>query len=208
MTQKSSGLMILVMAVFVILSAGMAGCATTAPSSPAPMASPIPAKTLSTITPAEMALQQSDLPADFTLLERGERNVSEMRSWSLDQGWKGGYYSDYVKNDTNSRSATLIEQSISVYNPGTISLIVPDTVSYAKNWSAEDRTNRSVEEVALPAFGDSSSVLKISDKSDNSHEYIIAFVKYDVFEQLYTNGTETDYETLKQLAGTAAAKIR
>jgi hypothetical protein len=148
------------------------------------------------------------MPANFTLLEKGERNVSEMSNWSLDQGWNGGYYADYVNNGTNSSSVTLIEQLISVYPAGNISLIVPNTVGYVKNWSAEDTYNRSVEDVALPTIGDSSSVLKISDKSDNSHEYLIAFVKYDVYEQLYTNGTATDDETLNQLAGVAAAKIR
>jgi hypothetical protein len=208
MTKPSFCLMMIFMAVFIILSAGMAGCTSPAPSSPVPAPSPVPAKTLSTITPLEMVVPLSDIPGNFTLLESGERNSSEMRTWALDHGWKGGYYADYVKNDNHSPSGTIIEQVISVYNPGNISLIVPDTVSYMKNWSAEDRTNRSVEEVALPVIGDSSSVLKISDKSDNSHEYMITFVKYDVFEQWYTNGTATDYETLQQLAGTAAAKIR
>jgi hypothetical protein len=168
----------------------------------------VPANTLSTIAPSELAVQQSDLPADYTLLEKGERNVSEMRDWSLNLGWKGGYYADYVRHDNTSGSDTLIEQIISVYPPGNISLIVPDTAGYMRNWSAEDKTNRSVQELATPAFGDSSSVMKISDKSDNSNEYIIAFVKSDVFEQFYTNGTATDVETLNRLAGVAAAKIR
>jgi len=131
-----------------------------------------------------------------------------MSNWSLDQGWKGGYYADFEKNDNNSGSGTIIEQVISVYPAGNISLIVPNTVGYVKNWSAEDTNNRSVEEQALPTIGDSSSVLKISDKSDNSHEYIIAFVKYDVYEQLYTNGTAADDEMLNHLAGVASAKIR
>lgn len=154
-----------------------------------------------------MVLQPSDFPWNVTLLEKGERNVADMRDWSLGLGWKGGYYADYEKNDLNSPSGTIFEQVISVYPARNISLIVPDTVQQIKAWSAEDANNRSVEEVSLPVIGDSSSVLKLSDKSDNSHEYIIAFVKYDVYEQLYTNGTAADYETLRQLAGSAAAKI-
>jgi hypothetical protein len=208
MTKQSISLMIIFMAVFVILSAGMAGCTSPAPSPQAPTASPVPAKTLSTIAPSEMALQPSDFPGNFTLLEKGERNVSMMRNWSLEHGWKGGYYADYEKNNLNSPSGTVFEQSISVYPAQNITLIVPDTVNQVKTWSAKDPYNRSVEEVSLPTIGDSSSVLKISDKSDNSHEYIIAFVKYDVYEELYTNGTATDYETLLQLAGIAAAKIK
>lgn len=208
MTKQSIRLIFIFMAVFVILSAGMAGCTSPAPSPQAPTATPVPAKTLSTIAPSEMALQPSDFPGNFTLLEKGERNVSMMRNWSLEHGWKGGYYADYEKNNLNLPSGTVFEQSISVYPAQNITLIVPDTVNQVKTWSAKDTYNRSVEEVSLSTIGDSSSVLKIFDKSENSYEYLIAFVKYDVYEELYTNGTATDYETLIQLAGIAAAKIR
>ena len=131
-----------------------------------------------------------------------------MRNWSLEHCWRGVYYADYVKNNLNSPSGTVFEQSISVYPAQNITLIVPDTVNLVKIWVARDTYNRSAEEVSLPTIGDYSSALQISDKSDNSHEYIIAFVKYDVYEELYTNGTATDFETLRQLAGIAAAKIR
>ncbi|MCX6691948.1 MAG: hypothetical protein NTW33_07835 [Methanoregula sp.] len=190
------------MTILIILSAGIAGC-----SSPAPSASLVPAKNLSTIAPSEMVLQPSDFPVNVTLLEKGERNVSEMRNWALDHGWKGGYYADYEKNNLNSPTGTIIEQVISVYPAENITLIVPDTVNIWKNWSAEDR-NVTVEELSLPTIGDSSSALRASDKSDHTQSYIIAFVKYDVYEQLWTNGTATDYETLKQLAGIAATKIK
>ena len=208
MAKQSINLMIIFMAVFVILSAGMAGCTSPAQSPQAPTASPVPAKTLSTIAPSEMVLQPSDFPGNFTLLEKGERNVSMMRNWSLEHGWKGGYYADYEKNNLNSPSGTIFAQSISVYPAQNITLIVPDTVNLGKIWSAKDPYDRSVEEVSLPTIGDFSSVLKISDKSENSLEYMIAFVKYDVYEEFYTNGTATDYETLVQLAGIAAAKIK
>jgi hypothetical protein len=141
-------------------------------------------------------------------VDKAERNASDMRNWSLDHGWKGGYYADYMKNENNSPSGAIIAQSISVYPLKNIHLIVPDTAGIGKNWSAMDANNRSVEDVAHPVIGDYSSVLKISDKSENTTEYMIAFVKYDVYEELYTNGTATDFETLKQLAGVAAAKIR
>ena len=207
MKQHSITLMRILMTILIILSAGIAGCSSPAPSPQAPSASRVPAKTLSTIAPSEMVLQPSDFPVNVTLLEKGERNVSEMRNWALDHGWKGGYYADYEKNDRNSPTGTIIEQVISVYPAENITLIVPDTVNLWKNWSAEDR-NVTVEELSLPTIGDSSSALRASDKSDHTQSYIIAFVKYDVYEQLWTNGTATDYETLKQLAGIAATKIK
>jgi hypothetical protein len=38
--------------------------------------------------------------------------------------------------------------------------------------------------------------------------YLISFVKKDVYQDFWTNGTATDFETAKQFAGIAAAKIR
>ena len=199
--------MIIFMTVFIILSAGIAGCSSPASSSPAPSVSPVPAQILSTVAPSEMALQPLDFPGNFSLLEKGERTTSEMRDWALDHGWKGGYYTVFEKNERDSPSGTIIEQVISVYPAENITLIVPDTRNSWKNWPAEDR-NVTVEELSLPAIGDSSRAMKASDTSDNSQMYMIAFVKYNVYEQLSTNGTATDYETLRQMAGIAAGKIR
>ena len=50
--------------------------------------------------------------------------------------------------------------------------------------------------------------MKASDRSDNTRMYVIAFVKDDVYEQFQTDGNETDFEMLRQMAVTAAAKIR
>jgi hypothetical protein len=213
--------MIILMTLFIILSAGIAGCSSQAPpastvpvtavsavtSSVAPPVSPAAEKKMSTIEPAEMAIQPSDFPVNVTLLEKGARNVSEMRNWSLDHGWKKGYYAAYVKNDAKSPSGTVFDQALSVYPTENITLIVPDTAGMWKNWSAEEK-NVTVEELPLPTIGDSSVAMKATDKRDNTQEYLISFVKYDVYEEFWTNGTATDYETLKQLAGSSAAKIK
>lgn len=209
MTKQSISLMIMVMTVFLILSAGIAGCTSPAPAPQVPAASPVPVQKLSTVAPSDLALQPSDVPKDFILLEKGERTVSDMRDWSLEHGWKGGYYATYQKNGGNASSGPIFDQSMSVYPAENITLIVPDTVQIVKTWAAGDTNNRSaVDDLSLPTIGDSSSALIITDKSDNSHEFLIAFVKHDVYEQLYTNGTATDYETIKQLAVIAAAKIK
>jgi hypothetical protein len=209
MTKQSIRPMIIFMAVFLLLCAGMAGCTTPAPSPQAPPAPPAPVQNISTVAPAELVLQPSDVPADFILLEKGERNGSDMRAWSLEHGWKGGYYAAYQKHDANASAGIIIDQALSVYPAENITLIVPDTLQLAKTWADKDRTNRSAEvDTSLPAIGDSGSALKITDKRDNSEEYMIIFVKHDVYMELYTNGTAADYETLKHLAGIAAAKIR
>jgi|WetSurMetagenome_2_1015567.scaffolds.fasta_scaffold29845_4 hypothetical protein len=199
--------MVILMTLFIILSLGIAGCASQAP--PASPVSPVPssptaaAQKLSTLEPSRMALQPSEVPAGFTLVEQSGRNLSDMRSWAVDKGWKKGHYAYYEKN---GRDARYIEQAISVYPPGNISLIVPDTVQGIRNWSAEE--NLTVEELPVPGIGDSSRALKVFKTGEPETDYIITFVKYDVFEQMSINGTATDYETLKQVAGTAAAKIQ
>jgi hypothetical protein len=205
MTNDYLKTMILFMAVFILLA--VTGCTSPDPSSPVVVPSPVPTPGLSTISPAEMALQPSDLPGNFTLLEKGERNASHMRDWAIDHGWKRGYYADYVKTEGDVSEGTVFEQVISVYTAENITLIVPDTINTWKSWPAED-SNVTVEEISLPTIGDSSHAMKASDRSDNSRMYMIAFLKYDVYEQLMTNGTETDFETLRQMAETAAAKIR
>lgn len=201
--------MITVMTVFLLLTAGIAGCTSSAPATQVPAASPAPVQKLSTVAPAEMALQLSDLPAGFVLLEKGDRNRSEVRSWAIEHGWKGGYYTAYQRQDGTASSGVIIDQSSSVYPEENISLIAPDTLQLIKTWADRDQANRSVEDdTSLPPIGDFSRGMKLSDKNDEPPEYIIVFVKQDVYMEMYTNGTAADYETLKNLAGVAAAKIR
>lgn len=205
MTNDYLRTMILFMAVFILLAS--AGCTSPALSSPVTAPSPVPTPGLSTVSPAEMALQPADLPGNFTLLEEGERNASQMRNWAIDHGWKRGYITHYVKNEGNVSEGTVFEQVISVYDTDNIILVVADTVNTWNSWPAED-SNVTVEEIPLPTIGDFSRAMKTSDRSDNSHMYMITFVKYDVFEHFQTNGTKTDFEMLRQMAEIAADKIR
>jgi len=198
MKKQSLSFMIFLMTCFVIISLGIAGCTSQAP----------PVSKTSTIEPSEMILQSSEIPANFTLVEKGQRNVSDMNDWALDHGWKKGSYAVYLTNDPNS-PGTVIEQYTSVYPAENITLIVPDTVSSWKNMTIEDYdVNVTLEELSLPTIGDSSAALKYFNKTDNSRMYVISFIKKDVFQNIFTNGTATDYETAKQLAAVAAAKIK
>jgi hypothetical protein len=200
MKQPILSLMVILVALFIVLSAGVAGCTS-------PAASAGPAKNPSA-DPSQLVLQDPELPANFTVIEKGERNISEMRAWALDHGWKKGYYAVYLKNDPASGSGTVIAQTISVYPAQNISLIIPDTVNLARNYTLEqNNANFTFEELPRPAIGDSSSALKLSDKSDNTQIYLISFVKKDVYQDFWTNGTAADYETARQMAGIAAAKI-
>ena len=132
-----------------------------------------------------------------------------MNDWSIDHGWKKGYYVSYLTNNPNALPGTVVEQYISLYPAENITLIVPNTVDSWKNWTIEENNvNLTIEELTLPTIGDSSAAMKVTDKSDNSEGYLIVFVKKDVFQNIWTNGTATDYDTARQLAGIAAAKIK
>jgi len=195
MEKKSLAPMIVLMAVFIILCAGIAGCTSQ---------TPVTQQKLSTIEPSLMVLEPADVPANFTLVEKYERTAANMSDWALNTGWKKGYGVYY---ETTGQDVQGLDQVISVYPAENITLIVPETVRGVKNWSVEN-TNVTVEELPIPGVGDFSRALQISEKGDPINVYMIAFVKYDVFEQLYLNGTARDYDTLIQIAENAAAKIK
>lgn len=199
MEKKSLAPMIVLMSVVIILCAGIAGCTSQAPATP-----PVTQQKLSTLEPLQMILEPADIPANFTLVEKYERNAANMSAWALNTGWKKGYGVYY---ETKGQDVQGLDQVISIYPAENITLIVPQTVRGIKNWSMED-TNVTVEELPIPGVGDFSRALQISEKNDPINVYMIAFVKYDVYEELYVNGTAKDYDTLIQIAETAAAKIK
>ncbi len=206
MVKKSISAIILLMTVLIVLSVGIAGC-----TSQTPAASPTPAttKTVSTIEPSEMILKVSEIPGNFTLVTERERTASELSEWALDHGWKKGYSVVYRKNDPNSPSGTILLQNISIYAGENATLAVSDTIDGQIDWiTKENDANLSVEKISIPAIGDASGSLKYADKSDNSSMYVIAFAKKGVFQDIETNGTAADYETARQFAEIAAAKIK
>jgi len=211
MTKQSLSFMTMLMTILIMLSAGIAGCTSQAPSagpaSTTSTTSPVPAATPASVTPADMVLQPQEIPGNFTLVAKGERDVSDLSDWAREHGWKKGYYAVYRKNDPNS-SGTVIRQNISVYAAQNASLAVADTIDGFADWIVkENAMNQSVEKITLSPIGDASGSLKYINKGDNSGTYMIAFAKTGVFQDIQTNGTAADYETAKQFASRAAAKI-
>ncbi|MFA4876406.1 MAG: hypothetical protein WC586_03260 [Methanoregula sp.] len=206
-TQSISPVLILV---FIILSVFIGGCTSQTPPVSPVIQTPLPqtGTELSKIEPSQMVLQPSELPSTVTLVEKSERNISEMRSWAVDHGWKKGYWAMFRKNDPNSPPGTIFEQIISVYPSENITLIIPNTIEAYKNGMIrENNANMTLAVLPSPGIGDSSNALVFSDKSDNTRMYLISFVKKDVYQDFRTNGTAADYETARQMARAAAAKI-
>nr|WP_321353249.1 hypothetical protein [uncultured Methanoregula sp.] len=200
----------LLLAALIVISAGIAGCTSQAPSTgQAAVPSPAPAANTAVVSPENLVLQPQEIPGNFTLVEKGERHASDLSDWARDHGWKSGYYVVYQKNDPAAPSGTVIRQNISVYAEKNATLAVSDTIDGFADWIVkENAMNQTVEKISIPAIGDASGSLKYINKGDNSSMYIIAFSKMNVFEDIETNGTAADYETAKQLAAIAAAKIR
>jgi hypothetical protein len=83
--------------------------------------------------------------------------------------------------------------------------VIPSAVTEIKKPGEEKIT---VDELSDPNIGDSSMAFRFTKPGIDTKEYLIIFVKKDVYEQLDMSGTVTDYESLKQLATIAAAKIK
>ncbi|MDD1683686.1 MAG: hypothetical protein LUO98_07615 [Methanoregula sp.] len=179
----------------IILLVCIAGCTSTAP--------PTPEIKLSTVELSVMALQRDELPENYQIKERSEQVRSDVVQSALDLGWKKGYTVKFVQSDSNNLEITSIEQGISVYPIENID----KSLSLQRDESAKYTANTTIDDLSNPNIGDQSQAYRITNKSDNSKSYVIDFVKQDVVESLRMSGTFTDYETLKELAKTAAEKI-
>jgi len=198
-------------AVVLILLACVAGCTSPlAPAStPAPAPSSPPAKTLSTIEPEQMVLGLADLPGNYTLVSSGERNVSKIQPWMQNAGWKKGYSVLLQKNEPGSYAHPVIWHYVYKFPAENASRVVSWEVDGLVIYDARDEKNRNFTytELAAPGIGTSSRAVTIADKNDPETMTMIAFSKYDVYEELWCNATPVDYETLKTAAAIAAAKI-
>lgn len=209
--------MIVLLAFFLLPLVALAGCTSQAPyttpapsATPAPAVSQIPEKILSTIEPVQMSLDLYEMPGNFTFVSKGERNASKIQPWQLNQGWKKGYLTVLQRNDPG-RSGLQIVQVISIYPYENASRMVDYQVdgNYLdlERISEAERMNNSITELPSPGIGDSSRAIARLDKNDPEITYLIAFSRYNVFEEFWGNGTATDYETIKKAAAIAAAKI-
>lgn len=208
---------IVIIVFFLLPLVALAGCISQeAPASPTPTATPVPAavqmpgKSLSTIEPAQMALEPSGMPGNFTLLRKIERNESMIRPWELNQGWKKGYSAAF-KRDDPGRTGPQIAQFIGIFPRENVSRVVDylidgNFLDLARLSDAE-RMNNSITELPSPGIGDYSRAIAKFDKNDPDIYYLLAFSRHDVFEEIWGNGTAADYETMRQAAAIAAANI-
>ncbi|MCX6691046.1 MAG: hypothetical protein NTW33_03080 [Methanoregula sp.] len=166
-----------------------------------------PESRIATVEPSGMALQLADLPEGYVIRERSDVAYADINPLARDEGWKKGYYVAFYRMNTRNYDITGITQQISVYPPDRIRIIFDEVKS-----GVESRANASVSVIELPfsKTGDRSIALRFTDANDQYGimTYTVIFTKKDVLEQIEMKGTTTDYEVLKNIAGTAAGKIR
>ncbi len=194
-----TGVLLLIIAVFV------AGCTS---NSPASTTTPVPTTPqLSTVDPADMALTLSDVPTGFTIKEGSEKTSSDVSQEYIRDGWEKGYYVQFDRVNTATQDFEILEQTLSVYPIGHVNLVM--TQASTEILQTANATN-TVEKLSDPSIGDSSAAFRTKTSIDGFPVtgFTIFFVKKDVFEALDLEGTSADYATLKNLANVSVSKIR
>jgi hypothetical protein len=167
---------------------------------------PVHESNLSTAELSETILQPSDLPGNYTVVERRVRSLSDVSPIARNLGWKRGVIVRYQLAGPTAYCGPSIQQIISVYPPENITRALPHP-QYHKRIAQENNENVLVEELPEPGIGDASTATKITQKEYVCSACLIDFTKNDVYSQIMVYGPAPDCESAKKLAERAAAKI-
>lgn len=202
----------ILLAAFLVCSAGCLDSVDgKPPEPPATQAPATPATTLPvTWVPQEpssdMALQPSDLPADYVLQDRTVMALQEVSPLARELGWRQGYFVSFSRRNINNNEITRIRQSVSIFLSGDIDGIF---LLEKEELKAQRLTPGSRYEIPFPPVGEQSIAFRETNPLDPEHPvtYTVIFTKKNVFEKITMAGTNTDYETLKRLALRAESLI-
>lgn len=170
------------------------------------ISSPVHESNLSTAELSETILQPSDLPGNYTIVERAVRDASDVSPIARSLGWKRGFIVRYQLSGSTAYCGPSIQQVISVYPPENITLALPHP-QYHKRMALENNESVLVEELPDPGIGDASTATKITQKEYACSACLIDFTKNDIYSQIMVYGPAPDCESAKKLAEIAAAKI-
>jgi hypothetical protein len=201
-------------AIAMILMVGVSGCldrlyekpVPVPTSTPLPVITPAPENPGSTTGPSEMALQLADLPTDYFIRDRSVIAYDEVPKLNRDLGWRQGYFVSFYRMNLRNEDLTGITQTIGIYPLEEMNPL------YAIEKDALLSHDTSVEqyEIPFPIVGDRSFAIRETrpDEPYAGVRYTVIFTRKNVFEKITMGGTTTDYETLKDVANKAAARIR
>lgn len=141
-------------------------------------------------------LTLSDLPPNenWTITERGERNVNDVSPKALKYNWSGGYYTKFSLSGKDK--VMYLEHYLSIYPENNAMDMLVDNSDLG-------------EPLSNPAIGDNSRAYKNRDAilGQEIVTYTIVFVKNNLLVTLVSGGVGTDYLTLKEFAQKAYDKI-
>jgi hypothetical protein len=156
-----------------------------------------------------MALQLLDLPAGFTLQEGRERTRSDVSQSALDRGWIKGYHVMFGRKNESTFQMEYLTQDIDIYPIEKVNLALAEGNAEMVQRSKDAYL---VNALPNPEIGDSSQAyaVELSKKSKkvNATGVFYQFVKKDVYEQIVMISTSRNPEFFKEMAKTAASKIR
>lgn len=141
-------------------------------------------------------LSLAELPQEnnWTIAERGERNINDVDSNALEYNWSGGYYINFKSSQKDE--ITYLGQSLSIYPENKILGIL-------------NTDFQGEEPLSNPFIGENSRAVKTRTTVFGREiiAYRITFVKNNVLVNLISSGTGTDYLKLKELAQKAYDKV-
>lgn len=189
-----------------------AGCTTPA-DSPGSLATPaavsiVPTteKPQASVTVSEMALGLADLPSDYILRDRSVMTTPDVTQLTRDMGWQQGYFVTFDRTGRIKSDQTRIRQSVYVFPLENIRRVFSlEKIAF----EGTESMMASPYEIPFPVIGENSIAYRMTDTPEPGQvTYTVLFTRKNVFERITMSGTSTDYETLKEIAGAAAEKIR
>jgi hypothetical protein len=167
---------------------------------------PTPESPVATRALADIALALTDLPSDYILKDRSVTAYAGVDKIFQDLGWRQGYRVSFYRLDRDREDMTSITQEIDLYPLDT----VKDVYVLKKEALLPPEDDATNYQVPFPQQGERSIAWREVRTSNTIPvvTYTVIFTKKNVYEKISMTGTSTDYESLKTLAQTAAAKIQ
>ena len=199
--------------VIIVVVSISAGCLDRFYEKPAPLvtsqtptATPTQESLVSTLSPADMALQPSDLPPDYFIKDRTVAAYDQQTAISHELGWRQGYSVAYYRMNLVNEDITGITQTLSVYPLENMNKIF----SVEKDNLLAPEQGMEKYEIPFPVIGDKSIAIRETDPDDPYKvvTYTVLFISKNVDEKITMTGSTTDYEVLRSITKIAAARIR
>ena len=199
-----------------------AGC--TQPASQVPVA-PVTVP-VTTVDPAKMVLNQSDMPQGFTLIESRTKTSADLSELAMELGWQGGHVVRFIRPAHNGTQASEIVQTVTIYP----SKNIPQVIALAEKQGRSSR-DMTYTDVPVTGLGDNArgfsrlagSAIIVRPTNANpvmaglnkneaqpvslNNVTEIIFSKGDTFEVFSMTGITPDTAGLVDLAHKAYAKI-